>query len=52
MRWYLKSQGTVFRNGDIVLPISVHKINARRARIKLYDSEGNEFADSIIPLEE
>lgn len=52
MRWYLKSHGTVFRTGDIVLPISIHKVDARRARIKLYDSEDNEFADNIIPLEE
>ena len=50
MRWHLKSHGTVFRRGDIELPISIHMVDANVARIKLFDSSGNEFADNTIPL--
>ena len=51
MRWYLKSKGVVFRDGELTLPVSIHKVDAKRARIKLFDSSGNEFADNVIPLD-
>ena len=51
MRWYLKNQGVVYRDGELTLPISIHKVDAKRARIKLFDSSGKKFADAVIPLD-